>query len=80
MGASTSEVGYTSAITRRGGGPQNLYGHMVALGEKKIKLLKLNMFHTSHDYHNETSRRGKVFCVMFLVNKLHIASDIRSAV
>jgi hypothetical protein len=33
MGAPTSEVGYTSATTRRGG-PRSLYGHVVALVKK----------------------------------------------
>jgi hypothetical protein len=36
MGAPTSEVGCTSAITRRGG-PQSLYGHVVVLEKNKIK-------------------------------------------
>jgi hypothetical protein len=35
MGAPTSDVGYASATTSRGGGvPRNLYGHVVALEEK----------------------------------------------
>jgi hypothetical protein len=33
MAIPSSEVGYTSAITRRGG-PQNLCEHVAALGEK----------------------------------------------
>jgi hypothetical protein len=34
MGAPTSDVGYTSATTRRGG-PRSLYGHVAALGGKQ---------------------------------------------
>jgi hypothetical protein len=43
MGAPTSDVGNTSATTRRGGGgPRTLYGHVAALGES-------NSVMTSHD-------------------------------
>jgi hypothetical protein len=59
MGAPVSEVGYTSAITRRWG-PQSLYGHVVALEKKihldlhlhkgkckKLKILSHNVFQTA---------------------------------
>jgi hypothetical protein len=44
MGAPNSEVGYTSAIPRRGGGPQTLYGHVGALGEKKMLVKRRNLW------------------------------------
>jgi hypothetical protein len=42
MGAPNSEVVYTSATTKKGG-PQSLYGHVVALEKKDIFNLTLDV-------------------------------------
>jgi hypothetical protein len=47
MGAQTSDVGYRSATTGRGGGgPQSPYGHVEALKEEEEVVLVLSNFLT----------------------------------
>jgi hypothetical protein len=60
MGALTSEVGYTSAITKKGG-PQSLYGHVVALD-------KTNPQHSkSHSYLMYWKELGENFTSQLVV-------------